>query len=85
MLGPFSSTTVFKDAEFFKTSLNKSQLSVPLLGMGGEASLGLESLLRDSFEPISTNLEIDVIPKAGHWIGKYYLVHLEKYVTNITN
>uniref|UniRef100_A0A4E9EEA4 AB hydrolase-1 domain-containing protein n=1 Tax=Gibberella zeae TaxID=5518 RepID=A0A4E9EEA4_GIBZA len=69
MLGPFSSTTVFKDAEFFKTSLNESKLSVPLLGMGGEASLGLKAVIQKSYEPISTNLEIDVIPKAGHWIA----------------
>ncbi|KAG8665356.1 hypothetical protein FPOAC2_10433 [Fusarium poae] len=69
MLGPFSATTVSKDAEFFKTSLNETKLSVPLLGMGGEASLGLKSLLQDSFEPISTNVEVDVIPKAGHWIA----------------
>ncbi|KAI1052292.1 hypothetical protein LB507_007569 [Fusarium sp. FIESC RH6] len=69
MLGPFSATTVAKDAEFFKTSLNESKLSVPLLGMGGEASLGLESVLKDSFEPISENVELDIIPKAGHWIA----------------
>ncbi|KAJ4268985.1 hypothetical protein NW762_003056 [Fusarium torreyae] len=69
MLGPFSSSTVYQDANFFKASLNASQLSIPLLGMGGEASLGLRSVLRQSFEPISSDLEIDVVPKAGHWIA----------------
>ncbi|KAF4468992.1 phenylacetyl- ligase [Fusarium albosuccineum] len=69
MLGPFSSATVYEDSNFFKASLNNSRLDVPLLGMGGEASLGLESVLRQSFEPISSDVELDIIPKAGHWIA----------------
>lgn len=70
MLGPFSSTTVARDSTFFTRSLNDTKLSVPLLGMGGEASLGLRAVLEQSYQPISTDLEVDVIPKAGHWIGK---------------
>lgn len=71
MLGPFSSTTVYDDASFFKQSLKEAQpLEVPVLGMGGEASLGLESVLHQSFDPISSNVQIDIIPKAGHWIGE---------------
>ncbi|KAF4980437.1 hypothetical protein FZEAL_3553 [Fusarium zealandicum] len=69
MLGPFSSATVYEDATFFKRSLNESRLDVPLLGMGGEASLGIEPVLRQTFEPISSDLQIDIIPKAGHWIA----------------
>ena len=38
-------------------------------GMGGEASLGMMDVLRASFEPISDNVELEVIPKAGHWIA----------------
>ncbi|KAF5671415.1 haloacetate dehalogenase H-1 [Fusarium heterosporum] len=69
MLGPFSSSSVYQDGNFFKSSLNETQLSLPVLGMGGEASLGLKSVLRQTFKPISSNVEIDVIPKAGHWIA----------------
>ncbi|KAI8650156.1 AB hydrolase-1 domain-containing protein [Fusarium sp. Ph1] len=69
MLGPFSSATVYEDSQFFQSKLNGSRLRVPLLGMGGEASLGIRSILRQSFEPISSNLQLDIIPKAGHWIA----------------
>ncbi|KAF4445989.1 hypothetical protein F53441_10323 [Fusarium austroafricanum] len=69
MLGPFSSSTVYQDANLFKASLNQSKLSVPLLGMGGEASLGLEAALRQAFDPVSSKVELDIIPKAGHWIA----------------
>lgn len=69
MLGPFSAATVYDDSKFFSSSLNGSRLDVPLLGMGGEASLGWESVLRQTYEPISSNLQVDIIPKAGHWIA----------------
>ncbi|KAH7142218.1 Alpha/Beta hydrolase protein [Dactylonectria macrodidyma] len=69
MLGPFSTAAVYEDSKFFKGSLNNSRLEVPVLGMGGEASLGIESALRQTFEPISSDVQIDIIPKAGHWIA----------------
>lgn len=72
MLGPFSAATVYQDSQFFTKSLNKTKLDVPLLGMGGEASFGLESAVRSAFDPISTKVEIDIIPKAGHWIGELH-------------
>ena len=70
MLGPFSTATVYEDAKFFKASLNETKLDVPLLGLGGEASVGLEDVLRSTVDTISSNLELDIVPKAGHWIGK---------------
>ena len=80
MLGPFSATSVYEDGKFFSSSLNESKLDVPLLGMGGEASLGSRDALEGTFSPISSNLELDIIPKAGHWIGKLFFprVHLER-------
>ncbi|KAI1491243.1 Alpha/Beta hydrolase protein [Biscogniauxia mediterranea] len=69
MLGPFAAATVADDAAFFKGSLAGGPLDVPVLAMGGEASLGIESDLRQSFSPVSNNLEVDVVPKAGHWIA----------------
>lgn len=69
MLGPFSSASLAQDANFFNGSLGEGPLELPVLGMGGEASLGIESVIKQSYGPISSNLEIDIIPKAGHWIG----------------
>lgn len=69
MLGPFSTASVAADAKFFNESLNAGPLDVPLLGMGGEASLGLRPAILQFYSPISSNLEVDIIPKAGHWIA----------------
>jgi pimeloyl-ACP methyl ester carboxylesterase len=81
MLGPFSSSTVYQDANFFKASLNETPLRVPLLGMGGEASLGLKSDLLHTFNTISSNLETDTIPKAGHWIGRFSFM-IKRHIAN---
>lgn len=84
MLGPFSSATVYQDSLFFKSKLNES-LTVPLLGLGGEASLGIPAILRSSFEPISSDLQLDVIPKAGHWIGKFLVTRWLRTYSNCVN
>lgn len=84
MLGPFSSSTVYQDATFFKASLNETPLSVPLLGMGGEASLGLKADLLQTYKPVSSNLETDTIPKAGHWIGEFSSWILSHIANNLT-
>jgi pimeloyl-ACP methyl ester carboxylesterase len=69
MLGPFSATSVAADASFFNSTLSGNPLSVPVLAMGGEASFGILAVLKQLWEPVCTNLELDVVPKAGHWIG----------------
>ncbi|KPM37959.1 hypothetical protein AK830_g8597 [Neonectria ditissima] len=69
MLGPFSTATVYDDAKFFKASLNNSRLEVPVLAMGGEASLGIKSAVHQTFDPISSDVQVDIVPKAGHWIA----------------
>lgn len=71
MYGPFATASVSADAEFFNRTVGKSPLSMPVLATGGEASFGLESILRQSFGPVASDLEVDVIPKAGHWVGKF--------------
>jgi pimeloyl-ACP methyl ester carboxylesterase len=73
MLGPFSADTVAADNKFFNSSLREKRLQMPVLGMGGEASLGLEDVLKSSFESLAEDLELDIIPKAGHWIGKLWI------------
>ncbi|KAI0137709.1 putative hydrolase [Hypoxylon sp. NC0597] len=69
MLGPFSATSIADDSSFFKGTLGVTPLDIPVLAMGGEASLGLRSTLQQSFEPVASNLELDTVPKAGHWIA----------------
>ncbi|KAI6083932.1 putative hydrolase [Hypoxylon rubiginosum] len=69
MLGPFSAASVAADAAFFKGSVGVSPLTMPVLAMGGEASLGLESALKQSYGSVAADLEIDIVPKAGHWIA----------------
>lgn len=69
MLGPFSAASIAADANFFNGTLGVGPLSVPVLALGGEASFGLVSLLKQGFGVVSSDLEVDVVPKAGHWIG----------------
>ncbi|KAH7313624.1 Alpha/Beta hydrolase protein [Stachybotrys elegans] len=69
MVSPFAAATVAADAAFFNESFADSPLQMPVLAMGGEASAGIESGLRASWESITTDIQIDVIPKAGHWIA----------------
>ncbi|KAK7754689.1 hypothetical protein SLS62_003246 [Diatrype stigma] len=74
MLGPFAAATVAADSSFFTAAFAAGdggrKLGMPVLALGGEASLGLESVLKQSFEPIASDLELDIVPKAGHWIGE---------------
>ena len=68
MLGPFSVNTVAADNQFFTARLNASKLGMPVLGLGGEAASG--PYLPQVFPPLGTNVQTDVVPKAGHWIGE---------------
>jgi pimeloyl-ACP methyl ester carboxylesterase len=70
MLGPFATETVTADARFFKSTIGVTPLSVPVLAMGGEASFGIRSILQQAFGNVSENVEIDIVPKAGHWVGQ---------------
>lgn len=72
MLGPFSAASVTADAAFFKSSVGVNPLTMPVLAMGGEASLGFEAALKQSYGSVTEDLEIDIVPKAGHWIGELY-------------
>ncbi|KAI1464405.1 putative hydrolase [Daldinia caldariorum] len=68
MFGTFAAASILADAEFFNRTVGQNPLSMPVFVTGGEASIGVEPLLRQSFGPITTDLEFDVVPKAGHWI-----------------
>ncbi|KAK0727534.1 Alpha/Beta hydrolase protein [Lasiosphaeria miniovina] len=67
MFGPFENSIIAADSSFFRGVLAEKPLDVPLLGLGGEASLGFLTQL--AYQNISSNLEADVVPKAGHWIA----------------
>ena len=59
----------FFDEKYFTNKINTTgKLQMPVLAMGGEASLAPVSTLSSLFEPIAANLETAVIPKSGHWI-----------------
>ncbi|KAK3385954.1 Alpha/Beta hydrolase protein [Podospora didyma] len=67
MFGPFDNKAIAADASFFKGTIGKKPLSIPTLSLGGEASLGPGASL--VFANVSTNVEADIVPKAGHWIA----------------
>jgi pimeloyl-ACP methyl ester carboxylesterase len=55
----------FEDEQYFTKKVNESKLQMPLLAIGGEASLG-EAV--SAFKDVASDLTTFVIPKAGHWI-----------------
>ncbi|RFU81907.1 soluble epoxide hydrolase [Trichoderma arundinaceum] len=67
MLAPFENKAVAAAASFFQGTLGKSRLQTPTLAMGGEASLG--PFAKQVWGNVTSDLETDVIPKAGHWIA----------------
>ena len=64
----FSFTDV--DGTFFDTTLRPSPLTQPALFLGGEASFAPASIVSPLWSPAASNLTIDVVPKAGNWIGR---------------
>ncbi|KAI1858114.1 hypothetical protein JX265_010782 [Neoarthrinium moseri] len=69
MLGPYSAAAIAADAAFFTGTLTNNTLPMPILGLGGEASYGIPSVLESAMGGFSKNTELDIIPKTGHWIG----------------
>ena len=68
MFGYFSVQTVTSDSQFFNSTVGKQKLGMPVLALGGEASLSSVSLIQQLFGPVASDLQADVVPKAGHWI-----------------
>lgn len=67
MLGPFSTRTVYDDARFFKATIGRKPLGMPVLTLGGEASF--DKTIGELYKNVTTELEVDAVPKAGHWIA----------------
>jgi pimeloyl-ACP methyl ester carboxylesterase len=70
MMGPFAANTVAADNVFFNETVRGSPLDIPMLALGGEASLSPKALTEQLWSPVGRNLTADVVPKAGHWIGE---------------
>jgi pimeloyl-ACP methyl ester carboxylesterase len=66
----FSNPTVAQDAAFFTQTFSASKLQMPVLSLGGEASLSTKAIQQQIFQSMAENLTVDVVPKAGHWIGR---------------
>lgn len=58
------------DAAFFNATIRPQPLEVPVLAMGGEASLAPISAIQAAYQDVATNIQYDLVPKAGHWIGE---------------
>ncbi|KAL9108603.1 MAG: hypothetical protein Q9227_006689 [Pyrenula ochraceoflavens] len=59
----------WEDARFFNETIRPRPLEMPVLAMGGEASQSPISVLEQSFGYVGKNVQYDLVPKAGHWIG----------------
>lgn len=72
LFGPFSALSISKDAKLFRKTLREEQggskLKLPLLAIGGEASIAPSHIVRELWSPVSAYLEVDIAPQAGHWI-----------------
>lgn len=77
LMGPFAVATMTADNAFFNKTLRGKPLDVPVLGLGGEASLAPKALIEQLWGPTARNLTADVVPKAGHWIGMCIYYELE--------
>lgn len=68
MVGPYDLQAIAAAASFFQGTLGRQPLSMSTLAMGGEASFGAST--RSFWANVTTDLDVDVVPKAGHWIGE---------------
>lgn len=72
--GYFAATTVAADASFFNATLRSNPLAIPVLAIGGESNIAPVSVIEELWGPVGTSVTCDVVPKAGHWIGRSMLV-----------
>ena len=66
----FDNGVIAQDAAYFNATLVRQPFAGPTLVVGGEASAGNVDLLTQAYSPAFSDLTVDVVPKAGHWIGK---------------
>jgi pimeloyl-ACP methyl ester carboxylesterase len=69
LFGPFAAATIGADNAFFNRTLRAEPLQMPVLALGGEASTPAATV-KYLWGPVGKDVTIDVVPKAGHWLGK---------------
>lgn len=69
MLEPFSIAAVTADNAFFNKTLRGMPIDVPVIAMGGEASLAPKALTEQLWKPVARDLTAVIVPKSGHLIG----------------
>ena len=57
------------EAQYFKQIFGEKKLGMSVLAVGGEASIGPYI---QEFAPLASDIEFDVIPKCGHWLGEWF-------------
>lgn len=62
--------SIWKDGEYFNKTLKKKPLQQPILVLGGEANFSPVEYLHEYYDPVGVEVQADVIPHAGHWIGE---------------
>ena len=66
----FSNANIKKDHDFFLRTLGRQPLDQRVLVLGGEASFAPPAVIKQAFAPVAAQLSVDLVPKAGHWIGE---------------
>jgi pimeloyl-ACP methyl ester carboxylesterase len=60
----------WEDEVYFTRAFgNGTKLQMPLLALGGEASIAPLPVLEQLWTNVSSDLTAELVPKAGHWIG----------------
>ena len=62
--------TTEKDAVYFNSTLRVQPLENPALVLGGESSLAPAAWIEAIWGPIFKDFSYDIVPKAGHWLGR---------------
>ena len=68
----FENKIVERDARFFNETVKVDPIESQMLVLGGEASFGTVALEKVAWGGVGRNVSYDVVPKAGHWIGKVF-------------
>lgn len=62
--------TTLADGVFFNQTIGVNPLQMPMLVLGGEASIAPISYLQSTWGPVGRNVSYGIVPKAGHWLGE---------------
>lgn len=63
--------SIWKDGEYFNRTLKRKPLKQPILALGGESNFAPAEYLHKHYDAVGIDVQVDVIPHAGHWIGQF--------------